>query len=365
MWREGAASPLHILHGGFGIGSFIIPLIANPFLAVPASKDENRTYFSNASFETVTDSTVLTSLETTTLKDDYLKPSRIEYAYMIAAAITATLSFVFYAYHFLGSSMRTLQRKKEKEGMVKSEKEGKSLTFREMFNPATCAGGRFFYGLQIFTLLFIYFFMCVGGERVGGKFIRAFSIDYLGFSTDDGSYINTGFWISFAVGRFVGFFTARWIPIRILILIETGGILATTIFLTIFGGNSSTALWVLIIPAGFFIAPLFPTGIGWGNFHVEMTGIAITTILLGGSLGGVAFMKLIGYLYDHFGPKTFLYTLLGYGIAVFLLAVVLDIVGAQHGGRFSEEDDEVEKDVVELKEGKDGNEKGVVNGGFS
>ena len=349
MWQEHAASPLHVLHGGFGIGSFIIPLIANPFLAVPGENDDNTTHANNTN-GTVTVSTTSRATTTTAEPDFYIKASRIEYAYFIAAAITISLSFVFYAYHFMRITTRKsirIQRKKEKEAHGETNTGSKTLTFKEMFNPATCAGGRIFYGLQIFALLLIYFFNCVGGERVAGKFIRAFSIDQFGFSTDEGSYLNTCFWISFAVGRVLGFLTARWIPIRIRILLETGGILITTICLVVFGGSSSTALWVLMQPAGFFIAPLFPTGLGWGNFHVQMTGVAITTILLGGSVGGVVYMKLIGYLYDHFGPRTFLYVLLGHGILVFALAIILDLVGAQHGGRYKEED---EHDQTEISE---------------
>ena len=349
MWQEHAASPLHVLHGGFGIGSFIIPLIANPFLAVPGESENNLTQFNNTSNAPLI--TTPSQISTTTVEPEfYIKPSRIEYAYFIAAAITISLSLVFYAYHFMGANTRNnirIQSKKEKETLGTNSADNKTLTFREMFNPATCAGGRIFYGLQIFGLLCLYFFNSFGGERVAGKFIRAFSIDQFGFSTDEGSYLNTCFWISFAVGRALGFLTARWIPIRILILLETGCFLITTICLVIFGGNSSTALWVLMQPVGFFEAPLIPTGIGWANFHVQMTGIAITIILLGGSLGGVVYMKLIGYLYDHYGPRSFLYVLLGHGILVFVLAIILDLVGAQHGGRYKEADEHKQQEVTE------------------
>ena len=245
-----------------------------------------------------------------------------------------------------------IQSKTEKETLRKTSTDTKTLTFREMFNPATCAGGRIFYGMQIFALLCLFFFNCLGGERVAGKFIRAFAIDQFGISTDEGSYLNTCFWISFAAGRVLGFLTARWIPIRILILLETGCLMTTTIFLVIFGGSSSTALWVLMQPAGFFVAPLFPTGLGWGNFYVQMTGVAMTTILLGGSLGGVMNMKLIGYLYDHYGPRSFLYVLLGDGILVFVLAMILDLVGARHGGRYKEEDRQVQDDTCISDGGK-------------
>ena len=346
MWQEDAASPLHVLHGGFGIGSFIIPLIANPFLAVPGESAQNTSLFNNTN---ETSLTTTAKISTTTGEPEfYTKSSRIEYAYFIAAAITVGLSLVFYAYHVMGTNDRKqirAQRKKEKE--IGKNDDNKTLSFKEMFNPGTCAGGRVFYGIQIFALLCLYFFNLVGGERVAGKFVRAFSIDQFGFSTDEGSYLNTCFWISFAIGRVLGFLTARWIPIRILILLETGCMMITTILLVIFGGNSSTALWILMQPAGFFVAPLFPTGLGWGNFHVEMTGVAITTVLLGGSLGGVAYMKLIGYLYDHYGPRSFLYVLLGHGILVFVFAIILDLVGAQHGGRYKEADEQKKQDVSE------------------
>lgn len=43
MWKEKAASPLHIQHLGFGVGSFIVPHIAQPFLGrpVPGQPDPN------------------------------------------------------------------------------------------------------------------------------------------------------------------------------------------------------------------------------------------------------------------------------------------------------------------------------------
>jgi fucose permease len=110
------------------------------------------------------------------------------------------------------------------------------------------------------------------------------------------SLINTTFWICFALGRLTGLFTGRFVPIRILILIEVSGALVTSILLDIFARDSDVALWVLTCPMGFFISPLFPSGIGWGDFHVEFTGFAITFALMGGALGGVSYLWVIGIL---------------------------------------------------------------------
>jgi fucose permease len=286
-----------------------------------------------------------TPAPSTTTEKRYLEnTSRIEYAYAIAGLITVAISVVLYTYHIAGTKQRKELIAKLKNGDQNESTENRTLSFKEMFNPATCASGRFLYGLSILVLVFLFFMQAVGGERVGGKFIRAFAIDYHDFSPDDGSYINTVFWIAFACGRVGAFVAARWIPIRILIIIETGGCLVSAIALVIWGTSGPLALWVIMPILGVFIAPLFPSGIGWANFHIEVTGIAITVFLLGGSIGGIIYMKLIGFLYEHYGPKMFLYTLLGYAIAAFVLAVLMDIVGAKHGSRFAKDEEETEKE---------------------
>lgn len=332
MWLENSASPLHILHGGFGIGSFIIPLIANPFLAVPAPETElNQS--ENGNFET-------TSIITSSTETVYIKESRIEYAYTIAALIVIVVSGVFYFYHCASWRAGHFRKAPSEDMDTKADESGYGkqkhvMTFKEMFNPATCAGGRMLYGITVLLLVCLYFTQAVGSERVGGKFIRAFSIDYHDFSTDDGSYINTVFWIAFSAGRVGGFLAARWIPIRILIMIETGGCLAAAIALAFFGASGPLALWIIMPILGAFIAPLFPSGIGWANYHLEVTGVAITVFLLGGSVGGIVSMKLIGFLYDTYGPKMFLYVLLGQAIAAFAFALIMNIIGARHGNRFN------------------------------
>lgn len=58
-------------------------------------------------------------------------------------------------------------------------------------------------------------------------------------------------------------------------------------------------------------------------------------------------MKLSGYLYDHHGPRTLLYILLGYGILAFGLAILLDLVGAQLRGRFKTDKEDAHQGVSE------------------
>ena len=344
MWQEKATSPMHILHGGFGIGSFIIPLIASPFLAVSVRQDQNSMnyttlhYTSRPPIGNLSENHVLTNTTEEPKKTDYYKPSRIEFAYLIPGIITICLSLVFHAYHLFGA----ISRKTRKAKTFRNRNNDTVLTFKQMLNPATCTGGHFSYGLLIFVSLILYFFNCLGGERIAGTFIRVFSVDYFGFTADDGTYLNTTFWISFTVGRFAGFLAARWFSVRILVLIETCGILLSAISLVTFSGSDSTALWIIIQPIGFFTGPLFPSGMGWANFHLKITGVGITILVLGASIGAVAYMKMMGFLYDAYGPRTYMYSLLGYGISMFVISALLDMLGWRHSKLFTKESLEIE-----------------------
>ncbi|CAC5408755.1 NAGLT1 [Mytilus coruscus] len=235
LWKEKATGPLHVLHFGFGMGAFIVPQIANPFLAVLAPSGGNSTNTTIA--PSVSPPLITSTLAPLAETDIYLKESRIESAYLIVGIIVASLSIVFYIYQFCCRQIS----EKEKESNEKKQ----------------------------------------WGERLYGKFIRSYAIDKHKFSADDGSLINTEFWICFGIGRFVGLFTGRFIPIRVLILIGVFGALVTAVLFQIFARESDLALWILTAPMGFFVAPLCPSGIEWGDFHVEFTGSAITFVLMG------------------------------------------------------------------------------------
>ena len=328
IWQEKASSPMFLLHFGFGVGSFIVPQIANPFLAIP--KPTPAAELSNI--------TTLDPISTTAAPvTEYLRESRIEWAYLIVALITMGVSIVFYYYQFCGKWSRNT-------GVRKSKKESDDeKAILKIIDPATCADGKRLFGIQVLGLLFFFFFIATGGERVYGKFIRSFAIDKYNLDGDEASLLNSVFWISYAIGRFSGFVAARWISIRMILIIESTGALVSAILLNIFADDSSTGLWVLTQPMAFFIAPCFPSGVGWADFHIHLSGLGITFLLLGGALGGVCFMWIIGYFYEQYGPLYFLYIIQAYGILLCVLAFILHFSTWGKGHRFK---DEMKKEEV-------------------
>ena len=141
LWRTKAASPMCMVHGGFGIGSFLIPLIANPFLAVPMTTHRNGSEKNTTCISDVNCSfgrTVLTPVKSHTEEKLYLKPSRIEIAYLIPSVISICLSTVFYAYQFIAK-----KEKQKVELRLQKSSQNKSLNFKEMLNPGSRPGTSF------------------------------------------------------------------------------------------------------------------------------------------------------------------------------------------------------------------------------
>ncbi|XP_060581583.1 uncharacterized protein LOC132738143 [Ruditapes philippinarum] len=289
----------------------------------------------------------------------YLENSRVEYAFAISGIAAACLSIVFYILQVVES--KALKQIQNETGSIKSngyfendntiEVNGESNKsylnilrgydwrnklrgLLQMFNPAACAKGRFWYGSSILFVVFFYFGNAGGGQGFTSKFLRSFSIDQLDFTNTDASLLNTSFWISFSTGRFIFFIIARMVSVKLLLLLETSTLMVFAIFLAIFGCDNSTALCVLTQVVAFCIGPLWPTGIAWTDYHIELTGNAMALQMVGCAFGYMLHMRLIGYLYDSFGPHTYVLHVAGSAILGFILTVVLAIIGAKHGNRF-------------------------------
>lgn len=333
-----------LLHSGYGIGSFVIPLYTNPFLAVERKEMSNNGTLVGST-EMTPNTTAFSSMDAL---PKYLKESRIEYTYMISAILVAVHSISFYIFQYrekkyVYTNVNSVGGGKHDDNGLPDKPQEKSRSLLQMINPATCTNGRMLYGLCLFAVLFLYFANVGGGERVVAGFVRSFSIDQLNFSPEDASYLNTSFWISFTVGRVLFSLAAKWISVRKLVIIETSGLTVVGILMAIFARSNRLACWILVQPMGIFQAPLWPSGVAWTDYHLELTGVGMTIILLGGSVGGICHLRLIGYLYQHFGAHTYIYQVVGIGSFALVLAIVLDMVSAKHGSRFKWNTARIEK----------------------
>ena len=314
---------MHVVHLGYGVGGFIAPLLVNPFLAdtsdgeTGATTNRPRTTPARDSSSNNTAGIIISS---------------IQYPYTVIGLITAVFAFIFLIYQ-IGVWRDSCAKSRLKEIGEKGDLDRgddillKKRSILQMINPASCANGNFCFGFWILLLLFARFFFLTGIDRILGTFLRSYAIDQLHFSKDNASYINTIFWVNYAVGRFVAFIIAYCISVKIILVVETLGILVTGICVVMFALDNPLSLWILSGISGFLLGPMFPTGIAWGDVYIEMTGLAITWTLLGSAFGGLTYLKLGGYAYDKYGPPSMAYIFLATVILITVFDAVLTVIG--------------------------------------
>lgn len=342
-WKEKSVSPLMLIHLGYGIGSFLVPLYSNPFLADTITPSGNTSTIMNNSGNLYMSTQSPSSNNGT--EEPIYGESMIEYAYAISSSIVATMSIAFYI-----NQIHTSRESRKLNVMVKKGERNdsnlklKKKTIKEMINPASCTNGRLIYGMQILFLIFFYFGNLGGGDRMIGSFMRSYSIDKLNFSKTSASLINTVYWISFSVGRFLFSIISRFISVRVLLVLQASGMTISSVLLMLLADDSPLAFWIIMQCFAFFASSTWPTGVAWTDYHIELTGLGMTWQIFGASIGGICHLRLIGYLYENIGPITFLYQTLGYGVLQLVIAVCLTLVGCQHGNRLKD-NKEIEKEV--------------------
>lgn len=334
-----------LIHLGYGIGSFVVPIYASPFLSSHLAELESAAHTTPALNGT---------LNGTMASNPIIDDLEVHYAFYISAASAVIMSVVFYINQMKETVLTKCLRSnkiREENNVTECEKipveklEIKDTApakkgFVDMINPATCAGGRFWYGFIILILMFFFFFTFCGGERLLGSFVRTYAVEQLAMSKDDASLLNTFFWVGFAIGRLLFSIVGMFISVRLLLMVDVVGIAVSGVLLVIFAANNALAYWITIILTAFFAGPLFPLGVTWTNYHIELTGLGMSLQMLGGSLGGVLHLMLIGYLFDTAGPVSLLYQIMGYALILLALTILLNCVGSRHGNRFDKEEDE-------------------------
>ena len=345
LWKEKVTPPMHALHLGYGIGSFIIPLVANPFLGelltMETSNDSaiativgvlNQVNNETVVFESNSDNFQNVSKNSTNDMFQTMVGSEVEYPFIIVSLFGFVISFVFFLYY------RMFYRELDITVDTKTNKNTKKkniLNIIHLFNPATCADGDALYGFLTYALVFMFFFACDATQRFYANFIRAYSIDELLFTKDTGSYLNFVFWVCFSIGRFVGIIVGKFLTIRKLVIIESVGLLGSTLVLVIFHHvNAVHTIWVGTVLIGFFTGPLYPTGIVLTDYHVELTGVGIMVINFGAGAGALICIWLTGRLFDIYGPYSFRYMCLGLGCLQVLVCVLQLLLGYKRGSRF-------------------------------
>ncbi len=336
MWGRAAASPVHALHFGFGVGAVLAPQLARPFLAprndAAGAADANSsaavtshdTAIAVTSQPNMTSSTSLPGLE-----------SNIEIPYSLSAIYSLLFCVIFLVFYVAGRKERkAFERRQAKIRKEEGSSLGSVKDFMKSLSPGSCTGGNVLLGSLFFPLLFLYYANVVGGERAYGRFLFSYAIDGdQSFSTQDAAVLNSLFWIGFTSGRGLSAIFAYWFPPIILLAVELAMNIICGIALSAWGLTVPGVLWAFTGLLGLFLSPVFPSGLAWSNLYVEMKGLAITVVYIGASVGAIVYQWVTGYLFDAQGPASLMYVVIGYAITQTVIFALMFLVVRPHGQR--------------------------------
>lgn len=347
LWKEKSSGPMHVLHLGYGIGSFSVAQIAKPFLSKREAETSSQFYIKNCLQNNSAQSSQspgelnITKLSTNYSSDE----SHFEYAYYIITGIILLISFAYYIFYCLNH--------RQIEGFHTLHGASNKKTIREIFNFNACSPGHPFYAAGIFFFLVFWFYIAVGGQMVFANYLFSYCRDIMCMEKPNAANIQSTFWIGFSAGRFVGFIGAIWLPMKFIIFIEAFGNLISAIVLYLNPSNM-TVVWIFSCISGLFVGPLYPSGIAWANRYLTMTGLAYTITLISGSLAGVSFTIAIGWYFEHHGPGAFLYFVLGYSAIACVTAICMHLIARTRGDKYErgEEEDEAngQEPGIQMKE---------------
>lgn len=230
--------------------------------------------------------------------------TRVQYAFLISSCIAISGSFGYMllycrfsnVYVFAANAKK--QKDVQEKGLASDDKpKGRHLSakLKILF-------------LTLLSLLLMTY--CIIEDEFG-NYLMTFSVLWLGWSKETGSYATTVYWTCFIIGRFGGIFISN--------CYSQGRILTTFISLmvvSIFGfGLSShfrigTLVWIFTGFMGFSMSVIVASIFSWTSQNViKITGKVTSTFLVTASTGVMFFPILTGYMMEYYSPMWFVYIL--------------------------------------------------------
>lgn len=177
-------------------------------------------------------------------------------------------------------------------------------------------------------ILIVFFFLFVGVEVSYSGWIYTYAITTDLANETSAAYLNSIFWGTFTVGRLVGIpIAARFRPRTILLTDLLGCIVNVAIILL--WPTSALVLWIGVAGAGLAMASIFAVTLSWAERRVHLTGFITSCFFVGTSSGAMFFPWFIGQIFDAYGPRVMMLTIVSTDVAALVLFVALMIYGGQ------------------------------------
>jgi len=342
------APRLQSLHFFYGLGALVSPVIAEPFLRSACTDGHFQTNIfgwtlENSTLEGLMEYNIdgmqvnMTALNETMsqVSRHYHTKSFVQYAYWLIALLQVPVqSGLFYLIY----RQRYLRRWSPEifAGRVVTlaalpagnadETENEDLP--QVFKPAAdhssirlsfCSLPAKIPLVTLLAGLLLFLFDGLQGAYGGYLYTYAVKSD-IHLSPSHAAYVNSLFWCSFAVGRFISILVSVFLVPDKMLFVNLFGCF-TAISFVLYLHQFSLALWIGSGAFGLFMSSVFPSTLSLAEHYIDVTGSITSILIVSSATGEMVFPLLVGKAFAREGPLSFL--VIGFLVCIFALFVFL------------------------------------------
>ncbi|XP_071101237.1 sodium-dependent glucose transporter 1A-like [Haliotis cracherodii] len=298
LWPGEKGAPFQFVTLGAGIGAFLAPFLATPFLSNgPSSGDMFSIDINNH-----------TTQPLVCIEEDQSKcntESRVQYAYVIIGILSIPPVFAFAHYH----------RKRGSEPLMSYEE------FQHTERGTYSARNYSF-----IALLFLFHIPVFGIMLAYGDLLTPYGVNIgLHLSKSHMAVMTSVFWGCFLLGRILNLSFSGCLTNFVLLCLNFVGVVIACGVLIGLSEKYEVGLWMGTAALGVFTSPYLPMVLAWSADYVQLTGGIITASLVASGLGEILVPFITGQCFVAYGPKVLMYFISGtiaYEIVTFLFLVI-------------------------------------------
>jgi len=327
-WKGRDSGPyMHALHFTFGLGAFLAPVLARPFLSnkggVETLHGNVQTEY-NSSMENSTDFKNNTAFNDNSYEDinNELDDSllTIKFLYPLVGSLPIIVSTVFILY-FILDERKNKSTEDDKESSNEDKEDAKKNDDKMKFLGLRMTA--------IIMLHMIFYFLYVGLEVAFGTFIAVFAVECkLGMTRKQGSDLSAVFWGVFAGSRALAIPAAIILPPDAIMCISFLSCIGGSLVLSIYGESSIEVLFACTALMGFGMASIFATGLLWLEKRIEITNRIGAAMSISASLGAKVFPVVVGNIVEAH-PMSLMYFVFVTSTGCTLLFVLNTVISRQ------------------------------------
>ena len=331
LWEEKSGPYMQALHFSFAVGTFVAPLLAEPFITQNAIPDIPTSHYCNPQPDDTTNTTTnCTSINDTLMSNctdstdnsDFFSSIQFGLAYWISS-----FGMLLVAIPLIYFTACTKRRHPRLYQQIIAQKENVVATDKRRTAKANVKHYKMFWIFLVVICAVILFFY-IGVEVTFGSFVFTFAVTYkeLCFSKSKAALLNAVYWGSFTVGRLGGIGIAMLkVSTTIMLVSDFVGCMCAVLLVTILR-KSDVVIWIGTALLGFAIASIFPSMLLWIDEHLEVTGKVTAVLVNGAALGDMVLLLTVGLLITNVNPEFFLYLTLVYCSAATLVYIITLVV---------------------------------------